>query len=68
MIGIHPDRVKYFLDISLKKLQLDYVDLYLIHYPGGFLPGKNDQDLFPIGENGKALIDTKTDLVAVWKV
>jgi len=31
--GVNPDRVEHFLQTSLKNLQLDYVDLYLIHFP-----------------------------------
>ena len=30
-----PERVEQFIDASLKKLQLNYVDLYLIHSPIG---------------------------------
>ncbi|CAH1101357.1 unnamed protein product [Psylliodes chrysocephalus] len=32
----HPDAVEFFLKISLENLQLDYLDLYLIHFPVGF--------------------------------
>src|SRR5215471_3954324 len=38
-----PDRVKPAFEASLKKLQLDYVDLYLIHTPFAFQPG-DEQD------------------------
>ncbi|KAK9712636.1 Aldo/keto reductase family [Popillia japonica] len=31
--GMHPDNVEERLKESLRKLQLDYVDLYLIHFP-----------------------------------
>lgn len=31
--GIHPDKVEIYLKGSLEMLQLDYVDLYLIHFP-----------------------------------
>src|SRR6476661_2687415 len=38
-----PERVKPAFEASLKKLQLDYVDLYLIHTPFAFHPG-DEQD------------------------
>ncbi|KAJ8986019.1 hypothetical protein NQ317_013903 [Molorchus minor] len=31
--GVHKDRVESFLSRSLASLQLDYVDLYLVHFP-----------------------------------
>ena len=34
-----PERVKPAFEASLKKLQLDFVDLYLIHTPFAFQPG-----------------------------
>ena len=34
-----PERAKRAFEASLKKLQLDYVDLYLIHTPFAFQPG-----------------------------
>ena len=36
-----PERVKPAFEASLKRLQLDYVDLYLIHTPFAFQPGDN---------------------------
>ncbi|CAH1101257.1 unnamed protein product [Psylliodes chrysocephalus] len=33
--GMHPDRVELFIKQSLEDLQLDYLDLYLIHFPVG---------------------------------
>src|SRR5882757_6344389 len=38
-----PERVEPAFAASLKKLQLDYVDLYLIHTPFAFRPG-DEQD------------------------
>lgn len=51
-----PERVEYGLRLSLKALQLDYVDLYLIHTPMG-IQYKGDDVLFPNGENGEFLAD-----------
>lgn len=50
-----PKKVEYFIEKSLKPLQLDYIDLYLVHTPVGFKYA-NDHDVFPM-ENNKILID-----------
>ena len=36
MIHMEPKLVKHSIEISLKNLQLDYLDLYLIHFPVPF--------------------------------
>lgn len=48
---------------SLKNLGLDYVDLYLIHWPFAFREG---DDLTPRDANG-ALIMSDTDYLETWK-
>src|SRR6516225_8350165 len=57
-----PERVKPAFEASLKKLQLDYVDLYLIHTPFAFQPGEEqdprDADGNVIYDNGVTLLDT----------
>ncbi|XP_003462770.1 aldo-keto reductase family 1 member C1-like [Cavia porcellus] len=58
-----PEMVKPSLESSLRKLGLDYVDLYLIHYPVAMKPG---EDLFPADEKGKTLLDTG-DICATWE-
>src|ERR1700745_2355936 len=47
-----PERVKPAFDASLRRLQLDYVDCYLIHTPFAFQPG-DEQD--PRDEHGRAI-------------
>src|SRR6516164_1587947 len=59
-----PERVKPAFEASLKRLQLDYVDLYLIHTPFAFQPG-DEQD--PRDENGKVIYDDGVTLLDTWK-
>jgi diketogulonate reductase-like aldo/keto reductase len=60
-----PERVKPAFEASLKKLQLDYVDLYLIHTPFAFQPG-DEQD--PRDANGKVIYDRGVTLLDTWRV
>ncbi|XP_060228932.1 aldo-keto reductase family 1 member C21-like [Meriones unguiculatus] len=58
-----PELVRSSLEWSLKKFQLDYVDLYLIHFPMALKPG---EDEFPKDEHGKLIFDT-VDLSNTWE-
>jgi diketogulonate reductase-like aldo/keto reductase len=60
-----PERVKPALEASLKKLRLDYVDLYLIHTPFAFKPG-DEQD--PRDANGNVIYDNGVTLLDTWKM
>jgi len=59
-----PERVKPAFEASLKKLRLDYVDLYLIHTPFAFQPG-DEQD--PRDANGNVIYDKGVTLLDTWR-
>jgi len=58
-----PERVKPAFEASLKALQLDYLDLYLIHTPFAFQPG-DVQD--PRDANGHVIYDRGVKLLDTW--
>nr|WP_295924310.1 aldo/keto reductase [uncultured Dyadobacter sp.] len=59
-----PERVAPAFEASLERLQLDYLDLYLIHTPFAFQPGE-DQD--PRDENGNVIYDRGVTLLETWR-
>ncbi|XP_037377002.1 aldo-keto reductase family 1 member D1 isoform X1 [Talpa occidentalis] len=61
--SLTPEMVRPTLERTLRTLQLEYVDLYIIEIPMAFKPG---DDVYPKDENGK-FIYHKTDLCATWE-
>jgi len=59
-----PERVKPAFEASLRKLQLEYVDLYLIHTPFAFRPG-DEQD--PRDASGNVIYDKGVTLLDTWR-
>lgn len=58
--------VEEALDISLKNLGLDYVDMYLIHLPFGT---EKTADYKPLkDENGVYVLDYSTNHHDIWRV
>ncbi|XP_015585198.1 1,5-anhydro-D-fructose reductase-like isoform X2 [Cephus cinctus] len=64
--GNRPADVEKFMKLSLQKLGLDYVDMYLVHMPFAFVKEEN-ADAPVICEDGSYVLDLNTDPVAVWK-
>ncbi|XP_029901471.1 aldo-keto reductase family 1 member D1-like [Myripristis murdjan] len=58
-----PELVRPTLERTLKTLQLEFVDLYIVEMPTAFRPGDT---FYPKDENGKYIYD-ETDLCATWE-
>jgi alcohol dehydrogenase (NADP+) len=59
-----PERVEAAFGASMDRLQLSYIDLYLIHTPFAFQPG-DEQD--PRDENGNVIYDREVSLSDTWR-
>jgi diketogulonate reductase-like aldo/keto reductase len=59
-----PERVKPAFEASCRRLQIDYVDCYIIHTPFAFQPG-DEQD--PRDEHGRVIYDRGVALVDTWR-
>lgn len=63
--GNRPGDVEKNLKKSLADLNLEYVDMYLIHVPFAFPASDEGMMRHP---NGDVVLDETTDHVAIWKV
>ena len=59
-----PERVRPAFDASHRRLQVGYVDCYLIHTPFAFQPG-DEQD--PRDEHGQVIYDSGVTLIETWR-
>ncbi|OPK10776.1 aldo/keto reductase [Pseudomonas sp. VI4.1] len=59
-----PERVEPAFAASCRRLQVDYIDCYLIHTPFAFQPGEN-QD--PRDERGNVIYDRDVTLIETWR-
>jgi alcohol dehydrogenase (NADP+) len=60
----YPARVQPAIEASRNRLQLEYIDLYLMHTPYAFQPGDN-QD--PRDQNDNVIYDEGTTLMDTWR-
>ncbi|XP_040852830.1 aldo-keto reductase family 1 member C1-like isoform X3 [Ochotona curzoniae] len=58
-----PELVRPALEKSLKKLQMDYVDLFIIHFPVAMRPG---DELLPMDDKGQFMLES-VDLRDTWE-
>ncbi|ODN02787.1 Alcohol dehydrogenase [NADP(+)] [Orchesella cincta] len=65
-IGMQADKVDHFINLSLSKLQTEYIDLYLVCWPFG-MNYRGDDNVTPKKDYGDLDLDLTTDLLAVWK-
>lgn len=61
----HPDHVEAACRQTLADLQLDYLDLYLIHHPTAFV--REGNEMFPKEADGTAKIDRSISLIDTWR-
>lgn len=59
-----PERVLPAFEASCRRLQVDYIDCYLIHTPFAFQPGEDQE---PRDEQGQIIYDSGVTLIETWR-
>ncbi|XP_070532970.1 aldo-keto reductase family 1 member B7-like [Ptychodera flava] len=62
-----PEYVRPAFNRTLKDLQLDYLDLYLIHKPTGYQHADPFGPLLPTDEDGNILFNENVDHAGIWR-
>ncbi|KAI1439932.1 protein GCY [Annulohypoxylon stygium] len=61
----HQDNVKAGLEKTLKDLDVDYLDLYLVHWPVRLVPNETSE-IFPVNPDGTRAVDRSWDQSETW--
>ncbi|XP_011501251.1 PREDICTED: alcohol dehydrogenase [NADP(+)]-like [Ceratosolen solmsi marchali] len=64
--GMQPSMIKSYLKLSLEKLNLQYVNMYLIHKPFAFVKDKYKYEAAKY-ENGSVMLDLEANHLLIWK-
>lgn len=65
--GNRASDVEKFMKLSLEKLGLEYVDMYLVHMPFAFV--QEEKSFAPAShEDGSYVLDLDSEPISVWKV
>nr|XP_039248207.1 aldo-keto reductase family 1 member B1-like [Styela clava] len=59
-------KVREGFDKSLRRLKLEYVDLYMLHWPFA-LQFTTEKDFFPVDDQGNAKLDEDIDYIEVYR-
>jgi len=59
-----PNHVEAAFEASLKRLRIEYLDLYIIHTPFAFQLGDNQDSR---DENGNVIYDSTVSLLDTWR-
>jgi len=64
--AMRPNDVSRLLEKSLCSLGMEYLDLYMIHWPMGLVNTGDDREVFPVDDQGFLMQDMNTSLEKVW--